>query len=202
MKELYTVIILSSLLCCDFKTKNKSAEFLSKDTTYHYQPLEWEITIPKDYEFLTKDQEEKLTTRGLNAIEKSVGTDVDVQPFNHLINFRKDAKNVFLSSSQVVNNTDFPMYQEIHKDAVSTLIQTYEDNNIPVDHTAGTETIDGKKFIKDKFNLLSKEGKVLMTQIMYTRLFDSMELTVTISWSDQKYGDEMVAIWRKSTFKK
>lgn len=174
----------------------------SKDTTYVYRPLKWEIKIPDGYEILTKNDEKRLNDRGLKAMRETVGNEFEVQLFNDLISFRKDKINVFLSNSQLIDSVDFPSYSEIHAGVVDIVIKTYQRHGIKVNHKRSVELVDDIEFTKDDFELLTADGKYFINQVMYTRLFDTIELTVTITWNNEEYGREMVHSWQGSKFGK
>ena len=199
MRYLPLIFLLGSI-CCGGKFDNSESRTKSKDSTYVYGPLKWEIKIPDGYEILTKNDEERMTETGIKAMRETVGKEFEVQPFYDLISFRRDKMNVFLSNSQLIDSVEFTSYSEVHEGVIDIMIKTYEGRKIKVNHTRSVELIDNIEFTKDDFNLLTADGKYFMNQAMYTRLFDVIELTVTITWNNENFGREMVDSWESSKF--
>jgi hypothetical protein len=199
MRYLPLIILLGSF-CCTGKFDTFESKTKSKDSTYVYGPLKWELKIPDGYEILTKNDEERMTERGIKAMRETVGEEFEVQPFYDLISFRKDKMNIFLSNSQVIDSVEFPSYSEVHDGVVDVIMKTYEGRNIKVNHKRSVELIDNIEFTKDDFELLTADGKYFMNQAMYTRLFDAIELTVTITWNNEDFGREMLDTWKGSKF--
>lgn len=198
----FHLIMISALLSCNQSPGSQNMLTPSGDSLYIYPPVGWKMYIPDGYEILNQAEEKRLTDKGLGAMKESIGEEFEVQPFNNLLNFRKDRLNVFLSTSQVFDSTEVSSYEDLHNELIAIMTRTYEDKKIGVSHKRDREIIDGKEFIRDEFELTTPDNKHFMTQVMYSRLFGVMELSATVTWNDKKYGEEMLNTWKKSTFSK
>jgi hypothetical protein len=198
MKFTIVITILVVAFGCNLKNNSDERQTTS-DSVYFYQPVGWRMKVPNNYEILTQEDQDKLNERGLKEMQEAVG-EFEPEPVTNLINFRKDQFNVFLSTSQVMDSLEAP-YEEVHNNVVDILLDTYRNNNIKVDHKRDYESIDGKRFITDQFVIMTADEKVIMTQLMFSRLFGNIELSATISWNKEELGNEMLEHWRNSEFK-
>ncbi|MNS30207.1 hypothetical protein D3C72_622320 [compost metagenome] len=70
-----------------------------------------------------------------------------------------------------------------------------------IERSSSTEKIDG--FVFQTFKVkIELPNKMVMTLLMFSRLFEKKELTVNIMYIDTSKGEKMLASWRNSKFKK
>lgn len=198
-KHLLPVLMLIPILSACSQSSDTEKKFTTRDSVYRYEPVGWEMVLPEGYEFMSEQDGKSLQQKGLDAMQETAGEDFQPDPVNNLLNFRKDRQNVFLSTSQHIDLDGVP-YEDINNEVITLMVQTYKDNNLGVIHTQGKEIIDGKEFIRDEFELTTPDNKYLLNQVMYSRLFGSIELSATITWNNEKYGKEMLRCWRRSKF--
>lgn len=197
-RHLLSLFLLLTILSACSQSTSTENKTTTQDSVYRYEPVGWEMNLPDGYEFMSEQEGKRLEEKGLDAIRETAEEDLDPEPVNNLLNFRK-GQNVFLSTSQDVDLEDIS-YEDVHNDLIDLMIQTYKDNNLGVNHSQNRETIGGREFIRDEFKLTTSDGRHLLSQVMYSKLFGSHELSVTITWTNEACGNEMLNCWRKSKF--
>ncbi|HEY4209456.1 MAG TPA: hypothetical protein VGM31_21675, partial [Puia sp.] len=178
MKRIFLFLVAATLLfSCKQKDKhldpNKQVdEGAIKGETYVSKALGWSIVIPKGYTVVSRDQTEANEKKGAEAIKKSSNTEIDMSDLKHLISFQKDRFNTFLSTSEPFPS-DKPGAFDGNCAAVNKMIyDAYTSQNIRSDTSSGVEVIHGHRFNVFHATLYSKDGKVILQQLLYSRLMD------------------------------
>ena len=167
---------------------------------YESKELGWSIEIPKDWEITSRDKVEASEEKGKSAIEKSSGLQIEMKNLKHLISFQKNQLNLFASTSEPFKE-DFPgEYQESNKNLIRILYQTFVDQGIKVDTASGKESIQGLEFNTFYTTVYAPNGKVILKQIMYSRLLNGYDFGVNINFTNDKDKETMLNAWRNSTF--
>ena len=90
------------------KDKQSEVENGKIDENFKYTCSEvgWETYLPKDWNVITKEENKKMIQKGKEALQKSLGTAVDMSALKELVNVKKDVYNSFLSTIEKydVNN--------------------------------------------------------------------------------------------------
>lgn len=71
-----------------------------KENVYKSTEIGWSIKIPDGWEVVTRDKIVANEQKGKAAIEKTAGTELDMSGLKHLISFKKNQVNLFLSTSE------------------------------------------------------------------------------------------------------
>lgn len=170
---------------------------------FTFNSIGWSIEKPEGWEVVSKEVNERREKKGLDAMEETLGQDIDISGLKQLISFQKNKTNIFLSSTEPFNpkiNGDWKKNTEKLKDI---LVETYANKNIKTEASAiTTETIDGLDFLVYTLQLYTPNGDLFLTQIMYTKFLNGLLFSVSFNYNDDNYKEEMLTAWRKSTFKK
>ncbi len=189
---LYFAAILSFFIC-SCSSQNKSKEIYNKD-------FKWKIVIPENFENVPADQWKKLQNEGQQAVENTYDQKI-VNNAKTIFVFRTDEMNYFESNYQPFDSAVDGDYLESCKNVNNILYETFitQMPGIKVDSVSSTETISGLVFQKLKLKVLYPNDLVL-TVLMYSRLFDKKEFSVNIMYVDNKKGEAMLNSWTKSKF--
>jgi hypothetical protein len=129
--------------------------------------------------------------------------EIDYSGLKNLISLQKDLFNIFQSTSEPFK-VEYEGEWEENSAALKEIIYlTYLDQGIKADSSATTtEVIDGLEFQKYSFTIYSPNGKLILGQIMYSRLINGFDFGVNINYNNDKYRDELLMAFRNSKFKK
>ena len=166
------------------------------------EDFNWTITIPKNFENVSAKEWEKMQNKGADAIEKTYGEEV-VNEAKTIFVFRSGQHNYFESNYQPFDTEIDGDYLESF-DAVSEMLyETFKAQipNVKIDTTRTVENIDNLEFQTIKFKI-EYPNKMVMSLLMFSRLFDKKEFTVNIMYIDEAKGKQMLDSWKKSKFTK
>src|SRR5262249_558338 len=114
---------------------------------------------------------------------------------------QKDKFNTFLSTSEPFPS-DKPDAFDDNCAAVNKMIyDAYTSQSIRTDTSSGVELIRGRRFNVFHATLYSKEGKVILQQLLYTRLIDKKVFSVSINYNNEEDKKAMVDAFTQSTFR-
>lgn len=199
-----TLISIILFFCsCDHVDPNKQIdEGKVKGTLYESKEIGWSIEIPKDWKIISKDQVEANDEKGKNAIEKSTGQQIDTKALKHLISFQKDQFNTFSSTSEPFKE-EFPgEYQQNSKFINEILYNTYTSQGIKADTASGKEIIQGLEFNAFYAKIYGPDGKLILNQILYSRLINGYDFGVNINYNNDQDKKIMMNAFLKSKFTK
>jgi hypothetical protein len=204
MKNYFNFIVIVSLFfSCGHKDPNKQIDEGRVNTTgYESSEIGWSVRIPDGWEVIAKDNLEENEQKGKTALEKTAGGEIDVSGLKHLISFKKNQFNLFFSTSEPFKEEYPGEYLENSKKVRKLLFDTYRAKGIKADSSSGTVTIDGLQFQTFEFKLYGQDGKVILSQIMYSRLINGLDFGVNINFNSNKYRDVMLKALMDSKFKK
>ena len=194
---IYSLVIIS----CGQADPNKQIDEGSvKGETYESKEIGWSIEIPKNWKIISKDKVEANDEKGKSAIEKSSGLKIDTKALKHLISFQKNQFNIFASTSEPVTE-EFPgEYQQNNKALNELIYNTFVDQGIKTDSASGKETIQGLEFNTFYITIYAPDGKVILNQIMYSRLINGYDFGVNINYNNDQDKKTMIDAWEKSKF--
>lgn len=205
MKTIKLTLIVCSftIISCGPADPNEQIdEGRVKDRTYESKEIGWTIKIPKGWTITSKDKVDNNDEKGKNAIEKSTGSEIDITDLKHLISFQKNQFNLFLSTSEPFKE-EFPgEYQKKNKELNEIIFKTYTDQGIKADTSSGKEIIQGLEFSTFYTTIYSSEGKVILNQILYSRLINGFDFGVNINYNNEEDKKIMINAWKNSTFAK
>lgn len=167
---------------------------------YESKEIGWSIEIPKDWKIISKDKVETYDEKGKSAIEKSSGLEIDTKELKHLISFQKDQFNVFGSTSEPFKE-EFPgEYQQNNKALNEVIFNAYKDQGMKVDTSSGKEIIQGLEFNAFYTKIYTPDGKVMLNQILYSRLINGYDFGVNINYNNDQDKETMLNVFNKSKF--
>ncbi|GAA5098554.1 hypothetical protein GCM10023210_34840 [Chryseobacterium ginsengisoli] len=192
MKSIFS-ILFSLFICFNIYAQNSGTEFYSPD-------FKWKIQIPEGFEKVNSEEWAKMQGKGEQALEKTVGQDV----INH-------SKTIFIVKSGNFNylETNYQPfdtktdgnYEEANKFVNDIVYKSFKENmpDAKITNTTTKEKINNLIFYKSSFKILMPNN-MTMEMIMFSRLFGKKEFTLNIMFMDPEKGEEMLNVWKNSTF--
>lgn len=202
MKNLIVLIILCSAIfsCQQLDPNSQVDEGKLRGVVYESQEIGWSIKIPDGWEVTSKDKSEKMTDKGRDLIEESTGTLIEAKELKHLISFQKDQFNIFQSTSEPFKE-EFPgEYMQSNKAVTELIYRTFTDQGIKTDTASGKEKIQGLDFITFYITVFDPNGKILLHQVMYSRLMNGYDFGVNINYNNDADKTTMMNAWKNSKF--
>lgn len=195
-----TLLILNS--CGKADPNEQIDEGTVKGEIYESKEIGWSIEIPKGWSVISRDEIEASNKKGLAAIEKSSGKEINTAGLKNLISFQKDQFNMFGSTSEPFAE-EFPdHYQQANKEINAVIFQTFMNQGIKADSSSGKEIIDGLEFNAFYTTIYGPDGKVILKQILYSRLINGYDFGVNIDYNNQEGKKALMDAWKKSIFTK
>ncbi|HVU53414.1 MAG TPA: hypothetical protein VHD83_00090 [Puia sp.] len=194
------------LFSCKHKDKhldpNKQVdEGAVKGETYVSQDMGWTITIPKGWTVVSRDQTEANEKKGAEAIRKSSHTQIDMSGLKHLISFQKDRFNSLMSTSEPFPNATPDAFDENCAAVDKMIYDAYSSQGIRADTSTSVEMVHGHRFNLFHATLYSKEGKVILQQLLYSKLIRDKDFSVTINYNNEEDKKVMMDAFMNSTLK-
>jgi hypothetical protein len=201
--RLFPILLLTLAIACQTTPKDPNAQ-IDEGTvtgeTYTSKELGWTIEIPKGYTVTAKDLAQAQQEKGLKMIEKATDNQVITDSLKQLIGFMKDKFNNFGSTSQPVQESYPGEYQENSKYLSTIIYQTFASQGIKADTATGKETIQGLEFNALYTKIYSPQGKVILNQIMLSRLHKGYDFGVNINYNNEEDKEILVKAFRNSKF--
>lgn len=185
------------------KEKQAEVENGKIDETFKYTCNEvgWETYLPKDWNVITKEENKKITQRGKEALQKSLGTDVDMSALKELVNIKKDIYNSFLSTIEKYDATQDGDYSAHNVYVDKVMSDAYNVNKIKFESKTGSEKIDHINFHTMEIKIFApKSNKILLTQKMYSALLKGYDFGMTINYNNEEDRQVLVKIINTSKF--
>lgn len=173
-----------------------------QENIYKSTEIGWSIKIPDGWEVVTKDVIEAYDQKGKDAIEKTAGAEVDISGIKHLISFKKNPFNLFASTSEPFEEEYPGEYIENGKYLNELIFDTFRDQGIKADSSSGIAIIDGLEFITFETKIYGKDGKLILNQIMYSRLINGYDFGININYNNITDRDVMLKVLKESRFDK
>ncbi|WP_428225175.1 hypothetical protein [Flavobacterium sp.] len=195
MRKLISLLFVIIILCQSCKGQNNT----EKKELYNKE-FKWKIAIPENFESVTEQDWLKLQNKGSDAIEKTFGEEI-VNNAKTIFVFKSDKFNYFESNCQPFDMEIDGDYFESFKSVNEVLLETYK-SQMPgaiIDTLTTKEKINKYDFYVSKTKI-TFPNKMILTTVMYSRLFDKKEFTVNIMYIDEKKGKSMIESWKNSTF--
>ncbi|HYV95517.1 MAG TPA: hypothetical protein VE978_27325 [Chitinophagales bacterium] len=203
LKTLFLILIPLAIFSCGQVDPNKQIdEGNVTGEIYQSNEIGWTIEIPKGWTIISKDKAEANDQKGKDAIEKVSKTEIDTKTLKHLISFQKNQFNIFASTSEPFTE-DFPGEYEQNNRALNELIyEAYINQGIRTDSSSGKETIQGLEFHTFYTTIYAPDGKVILHQILHSRLINGFDFGVNINYNNEEDKKTMVDAWENSMFDK
>jgi len=208
MKKMFPVFIAALLLlpvsCKSKEDPNKSVdEGKIVKNYYTSEEIGWKIEIPNGWEIMSRDQIQSEQTRGEEALEETVGQEIDFSQLKSLIHFQKNPFNSLESSSEPFELEYEGEYRDNCGQVKDLIYQTFVNQGIASDSTAiGVETINGLDFFTFDFTIYDKKGNVIMYSRSYNRLINGYDFCVSVYYNNDKDKAELMRVWKQSVFQR
>ncbi|WP_407428836.1 hypothetical protein [Arcticibacter sp.] len=195
MQPAILAMILFASSSCIAQTTAAPKEIYNKD-------FDWTITIPENFEMVSREDWQKMQNRGAEAIENTIDGTVDNQAKTIFV-FNSDRFNYFESNYQPFDSTKDGNYLESHRAVQNVLYETFKAQmqNPRIDSLSSTETIDGLKFYVNKM-IIYLPDDIVMELLMYSHLFGTRDFTVNILTIDKNKQNVLLQAWRESKFRR
>ena len=108
--------------------------------------------------------------------------------------------NAFLSNIEFFDSTQ-AAFEQNEAYVYQLLIDTYKNQNVPIEPHTGKQIIDGLEFSTIEIKIY-KNNKLIMTQKMYNRLINNYIFSMTIVYGNEKDKAILEKIVTDSKFKK
>jgi hypothetical protein len=152
---------------------------------------------------LNTTQINSITNKGKNAIEKTYDTTLGSKKSKTLISFTKEQYNSFTSMITPYDANQDGDWIEVNTTLKNILVETFQAQapTMKIDTSSSKVNIDGLEF--QEFHVVSTyPNKIVMNTFSYTRLYKGFFFGITISYTDDKIGKDLMAILRTSKFDK
>lgn len=188
------LFLLTILQACNSQTTPKKE--------IHNKDFNWTITIPEDFESISAADWEKLQKKGEKAMEDTFEQDI-VNQAKTIFVFRNGQSNLLESNYQPFDPSIDGNYLESWKNVNEMVYQTFKAQ-LPDAKITRKNSIE--KIDKLDFNVHTMEiempNKMILTSLMFSRLFGKREFTVNIMFIESAKGKLMLDAWRNSKFGK
>lgn len=196
------VLAVSLIFCTGAEAEVELIEGKITNGVYHNEKFGWDIPVPKGWTVLSREEIQRLEGKGRKAVEEAYGTEVKGSPVS-LLNLRNDRSNLFNSTAQPFDPKKDGKYKYQQKALFDMITTTYRSKGIPTDAKRSKERIDNLEFEVLKVTLYSADKKhVVLHQIIYDRLMNDRSLLMSITYNDERDGDELLKAVRSSKFRK
>jgi len=203
MKNIFCLLLILISSCIQRDPNKSIDEGKVEAHIYTSEEIGWTIEIPKGWNIVDKETKQKMTEKGYNHIRETIGEDIDYSGLKNLIAFNKNQSNMFQSTSEPFDTEYDGEWEENNKAVKEIMYITLLDQGIKVDSTATIiEKIDNLDFHFYTFTIYSPQGKIILNQIMYSRLINGFDFGVSISYNNNKDKEEMLNAFKASKFKK
>ncbi|HXB41679.1 MAG TPA: hypothetical protein VNZ49_14155 [Bacteroidia bacterium] len=201
--KIFLALISLIIISCGQTYPNKQIDEENiKGEIYESTEIGWSIEIPKNWSIISKDKIEANDQKGKDAIEKATGQEIDTKAMKHLISFQKNQFNIFSSTIEPFKE-EFPGEYEKNNKILNELVyQTFVDQGIKTDSSSGKEIIQGLEFNTFYTTVYAPDGKVILNQILYSRLINGYDFGVNINYNNEQDKKIMMDTWKKSKFLK
>ncbi|MFR9166865.1 MAG: hypothetical protein ACLVKO_11865 [Dysgonomonas sp.] len=198
------ILILFALACvfssCQEKKKVDTGTIKEKE--YTSDEIGWTIEIPDGWRVTNIDQRNALNEKGKGAIQDAIGVEIDASELKNLIGFQKNRFNIFISTIEPFVEEYLGEWLENNKTVNEIVIETFRQNGInPTVLDSKVENVGGIDFQVNQ-TIIELPDNNKLTQIMYSALINNYDFGATISYTNPKYGEEMLNAFRRSKFKK
>ncbi|MFT4223373.1 hypothetical protein [Dysgonomonas sp.] len=203
-KQIFYIYIIFIVYSCGKVNPNQTIDEGKVDKNlYTSEEIGWTIRVPDGWDIVSMEQKKLQQEKGYEILKDAIGEDFDCSQLKNLIGFKKDAFNMFQSTSEPFDleyEGEWEQNNQVLKELMYTAL---EGQGIKIDSTATTiEKVDGLDFHSFGFTIYSPERKAILYQIVYSRLINGFDFSVNINYNSIKFKNEILNAWLKSKFKK
>ena len=168
--------------------------------SFYFENFKWKINLSENYKITSDEDLSNLKAKGKESIEKATGKKINDEGSVAILKFQDDKDNFFYSAYSPYNEAINGDYSKSCKIVYDLLYNTIKTNypDIRIDQIIKTEKIDSLDF--EVYKLDAFFLNLTFHQIMYTRLFENKAFVATIVFTDEKAGEKILELWKKSNF--
>ena len=197
------IAFISIFSCKEVDPNNQIDEGNIENNIYKSNEIGWEIEIPKGWDLITMEETDAFQDKGEDLLQTMVEDDIDMSQLRNLLAFKKNAFNMFQSSSEPFEIEYEGEWKENNIALKELLEDAFAQEGIKMKASdISTEIIDGLEFMVYTFTIYSPDDKVILTQIMYSKWINGFDFGVNINYNDEDYKNEMLTALRNSRFTK
>lgn len=194
MKILQYLLAILLLQNC-YSQINPKKEVYIKD-------FKWSITVPENFETVSPEDWKKMQNKGEKAIEDTFGQDI-VNQSKTIFVFKSGQGNVLEANYQPFDISVDGDYLESWNLVNDALYETFRTQlpKAKIVRKNSVEKIDNLEFNVHTMEI-AMPNNLIMTTIMYSRLFGKREFTLGVIYIAKSKGKMMLDAWRNSNFGK
>ena len=209
MKFLLSAILFLFIFqgCFDnpFKQKVKPRPAEGKpltETTFTSEKIGWKIELPKskEWKIISIKEHDSLNKKGREVIEETTGVEIPTSQLEHLISFRKDQFNSFMSNIEPFDESVDGGYDNMLAIIHQIIKNGYAAKNIPADYEISATRIDGIMVDRFDIKLYSPNKKIILNQHIFTCLIKDHILSIQISTNNKTDGETLEKVVFSSDF--
>lgn len=187
---MFTSIVLLLISCKEF---NESKSIYVDD-------FNWTIEIPKNFNSISEDKWNKVKELGEKGVEEAMNEEIVNEAVTIFV-YKNGEFNNFESNYQPFNTEFDGNYLKSNNFVNQVMYKTFESQmpNAKMDSISSKQIIDGLEFYRFDINIDLPNGLKLKT-VGFSRLFDKKELTINITYIDEKIGEQMLESFENSKF--
>ena len=175
-----------------------------KDKTLHFPQIGWTLTIPKKFELVTDKKINNMSERGAKLLEATAGEAVHNPAHTPLFLAAYQIHNMFTCSIADLNDqkeAEWQMYNERCANAFEKLQHQRYKNFVRVSIQTEKDLRQKGSIVFDTVTLtISTPNRLLNKRCFYNTIYKNHGVNITMAYADEKIGEEMLDILRKSTF--
>ena len=196
MKNRFSTVFFPTLLILILTSCSEETKPIDPNAVFN-EEFNWTISIPKQFEKLSAIEWNQIQNGGEEIIDTT-----DEQLAKTIVVFRNGDFNYFESNYQLYDSIVDGNYNASCQSLNEGMYENFKEQmpGMQIDSSSSIELIDELAFQNFKISINFPNGMTLNSNI-YSRLFDDRELSVNIMYVDNKVGEEMLSVWRKSSFK-
>lgn len=196
-QSLIFISIVLLIVACRQDPNKQIEEGQVNGDVYESAEIGWSVKIPKGWTVVRQNLE-----KGKEAMEKTAGGEIDVSQLKQLITFKKDAFNLFASTSEPFEEEYPGEFIENTKYIQKLIYDTYVNQGIKADTSSGAALIDDLNFSMLEFKIYGKDGNLIMTQKLYSRLINGFQFGININYNNDEDRDILMDAVMNSKFDK
>ena len=209
MKYLLSAILFLFIFqgCLDnpFKQKVKPTPAKGESltgTTFKSDKIGWKIELPKgkEWKIISSKEHDSLDKKGREVIEETTGAEMPKTQTEHLISFRKDQFNSFISNLEPFDESVDGSYDNILTVLHQVIKNGYASKNIQADYEMSATRIDGIMVDRFDIQIYSPNKKVILNQHVFTCLIKDHLLSINIMTNNKADGETLEKVVFSSDF--
>lgn len=189
-----------------FLTLNLASCLYSQDlgTKYYFKEVDWELTIPNDFQTKDSLRNVKLQEKGLQSMEKANNVNLgDLSDLKTLVSAFKGAHEYFNATIRRFNKSGEGNYDSASRTVNRLVYNTFlkEAPDAIIDTSSTKENIGGLIF--NKFQVtLNLQKKDLFTIVILSKLYRDLDFGITYLFQNEATKNEIEGFLQHSNFKK